>query len=162
MKQLIQALQTSLVLLTISCLHTSKSATAFIGSSELQRNTIWPKYFDDELLSSYLGDENFMPESDVEFIPETYHSTKNPKTFGILNLLRHGPLSSRDRDADYLSVVNKRTHDEETSFGTFTDGFDELTRRRKSGGGNGFDALLKAARIMDELEGSRSFSPWAG
>ena len=181
MNHLVQFLHASLILMTISCLHTTRSATSFTDNSDRRRNTIWPKYFDDELLP-HLNDENFMPENVIDFIhvPETFDSTK---PFGILDVLRPGSLDSRNKDkdystkdsdyltkgvdyltkgADYLSLVNKRTHDEETSFSTFTNNFGDLIRRRKSGGGNGFDALLKAARILDDLEDSRSFSPWAG
>ena len=160
MKQRTRFLQASLVLVTLSYLHTSTMGAALIDSSD-NTKTLWPRYYGENSLPSYLGDENFIPENDDKFIPENYFSKKIPKAIGILDLLQYGPLNSRERN-DYLSVVNKRTHDEETSFGTFSDDFGELMRQRKSKGASGFDALLEAARILDSLEDSRSFSPWAG
>lgn len=148
MKRRLLYMQRSLSLLMIFCVWFSSTDAGLIEQSETIRNP-WPDYYDDP---PYTGEENVVKYEG--YLPKT------SKPVGILHLLQFGPLSSRER-SDYLSVVNKRTHDEETSYGTFDEDFGDLLRERKSGG-RGFEALLKAARILDNLGDSGSFNPWAG
>ena len=152
MNKCLQYLHGPLVLLTIMCLHKVHTDAGIPSDDKFNGlRSLWPEFYDD-LDSDY--NEHFSTRGD--------ELKKSREALNLMYLLQHGPSHSRQRK-EHFSVVNKRTHDVETSIGSFDDNSRELIRETKSGRTiNGFDNLLKAARMLDNLEDSSSFHPWAG
>ena len=144
----ISVLHGSLIFMTILSCCTSTVDAVITEDSELIRNML-SQYYDD--MDS--GD-------DIELTPRYENLLDARKGLNLLYLLHYGPLPSGRRN-DYFSVVNKRTRDVETSVGTF-DRDSRVLAGRKRDSSNAFTSLLNAARIMDKLENSSSFHPWAG
>ena len=142
------AAHNTIAILTILCCCTQTIETTMSEDSELIS----------DMLSQYYDVIDSADETELK--PREENLLDVGKGLKLLYLLHYGPLLSGSRN-DYFSVVNKRTRDVMTSVGTY-DRDTRVLGGRKRGDGSAFSSLLNAARIMDKLENSSSFHPWAG